>query len=108
MTPLPTISPIDHLCDLCGEPIPAGAQYAGAIAPNDRPYRAHTACQDVVSAVNDLRDVFAPGEPDATFRSALASLSLSDLCEILQAHSADEIVRLCNLRQNLQTQTVKP
>ena len=39
---------------------------------------------------------------------ALASLSTSDLCEILQAHSADEIVRLCNLRQNLQPLTVKP
>ena len=101
MTPLPTISHLPHTCDLCAEPIPAGVQYAGAIAPNDRPYRAHAACQDVVNAVNDLRDVFAPGEPDATFRGALASLSQSDLCEILQAHSADEIVRMINLRQRL-------
>lgn len=88
MTPLPTISPVDHPCDLCGEPIPAGVQYAGAIAPNDRPYRAHAACQDVVNAT---------GQPFA----AIVNLSLSDLCEILQAHSADEIVRMVNLRSTL-------
>jgi len=101
VTPLPTISPNPHTCDLCAEPIPAGVQYAGAITHDDLPYRAHAACQDVVNAVNDLRDVFAPGEPDATLRDALASLSQSDLCEILQAHSADEIVRMVNLRQHL-------
>ena len=95
MTPLPTISPNPHTCDLCAEPIPAGVQYAGAIAPNDHPYRAHRACQDVVNAT---------GQPFAT----IATLSPSELCEILQAHSADEIVRLCNLRQNLQPLTVKP
>ena len=88
MTPLPTISPNPHTCDLCAEPIPAGVQYAGAIAPNDRPYRAHRACQDVVNAT---------GQPFA----AIASLTPSDLCEILQAHSADEIVRMVNLRQRL-------
>jgi hypothetical protein len=97
MTPLPAISHIPHTCDLCAHPIPAWVQYAA----DDRPYRAHAACQDVVNAVNDLRDVFAPGDPDATFRDALASLSQSDLCEILQAHSADEIVRMVNLRQRL-------
>ena len=88
MTPLPTISPNPHTCDLCAEPIPAGVQYAVAIAPNDRPYRAHAACQDVVNAT---------GQPFA----AIATLSPSDLCEILQAHSADEIVRMVNLRQHL-------
>jgi len=88
MTPLPTISHLPHTCDLCAEPIPAGVQYAGAIAPNDRPYRAHRACQDVVNAT---------GQPFA----AIVTLSPSELCEILQAHSADEIVRLCNLRQRL-------
>ena len=95
MTPLPTISHLPHTCDLCAEPIPAGVQYAGAIAPNDRPYRAHRACQDVINAT---------GQPFA----AITTLSPSGLCEILQAHSADEIVRLCNLRQNLQPLTVKP
>ena len=93
MTPLPTISPNPHTCDLCAEPIPAGVQYAGAIAPNDRPYRAHRACHEVAEALN--------GQPFA----AIVTLSSSDLCEILQAHSADEIVRLCNLRQALQTET---
>ena len=88
MTPLPTISHLPHTCDLCAEPIPAGVQYAGAITPNDRPYRAHRACQDVVNAT---------GQPFA----AIVTLSPSELCEILQAHSADEIVRLCNLRQRL-------
>ena len=88
MTPLPTISHLSHTCDLCAEPIPAGVQYAGAITPNDRPYRAHAACQDVVNAT---------GQPFA----AIATLSTSDLCEILQAHSADEIVRMVNLRQHL-------
>lgn len=88
MTPLPTISPNPHTCDLCAEPIPAGVQYAGAIAPNDRPYRAHAACQDVVNAT---------GQPFA----AITTLSPSELCEILQAHSADEIVRMVNLRQHL-------
>ena len=34
-------------------------------------------------------------------RPRLALLPLSDLCEILQAHSADEIVRMVNLRQHL-------
>lgn len=85
MTPLPTVSPVDHPCTLCGETIPAGALYAGA---NDRPYHAHTACQDVVSAT---------GQP---FPDSLASLSRSDLCEILQAHSADELVRICNIQTN--------
>lgn len=33
-----------------------------------------------------------------SFRSRIASLSRSDLCEILQAHSADELVRICNLQ----------
>ena len=88
MTPLPMISDTAHTCDLCGETIPAGVQYAGAIAPNDRPYRAHAACQDVVNAT---------GQPFA----AIVTLSSSDLCEILQAHSADEIVRMVNLRQHL-------
>jgi hypothetical protein len=88
MTPLPTISHIPHTCDLCGETIPARVQYAGAIAPNDLPYRAHRACQDVVNAT---------GQPFAT----IATLSPSDLCEILQAHSADEIVRMVNLRQRI-------
>ena len=89
MTPLPTISHIPHTCDLCAEPIPAGVQYAGAIAPNDRPYRAHRACHEVTLALN--------GQPFA----AIVTLSSSDLCEILQAHSADEIVRMVNLRQHL-------
>ena len=89
MTPLPTISPNPHTCDLCAEPIPAGVQYAGAIAPNDRPYRAHRACHEVAEALN--------GQPFA----AIVTLSSSDLCEILQAHSADEIVRMVNLRQHL-------
>ncbi len=92
MTPLPTISHIPHTCDLCAEPIPAGVQYAGAITPNDRPYRAHRACQDVVNAT---------GQPFAT----IATLSPSELCEILQAHSADEIVRMVNVRRNLQAET---
>ena len=89
MTPLPTISPNPHTCDLCAEPIPAGVQYAGAIAPNDRPYRAHRACHEAAEALN--------GQPFA----AIATLSPSELCEILQAHSADEIVRMVNLRQRL-------
>ena len=89
MTPLPTISHLPHTCDLCAEPIPAGVQYAGAIALNDRPYRAHRACHEVAEALD--------GQPFA----AIARLSPSDLCEILQAHSADEIIRMVNLRSNL-------
>lgn len=86
MTPLPSVSPVDHTCSLCGETIPAGALYAGAIDAADRPYHAHTACQDVVSTT---------GQP---FPVSLASLSRSDLCEILIAHPADELVRICNLQ----------
>lgn len=94
MTPLPTVAPVDHPCTLCGETIPAGALYAGAIDAADRPCHAHAACQDVVSAT---------GQP---LPGSLASLSRSDLCEILQAHSADELVRICNLQTN--TLLVKP
>ena len=93
MTPLPTISPSDHPCDLCGETIPAGHTYAGAIDPNDRPYRAHRACHEVAESLN--------GQPFAT----IASLPLSDLCEILQAHPSEEIVRMVNLRSKLSETT---
>ena len=45
--------------------------------------------------------VNATGQPFA----AITTLSPSELCEILQAHSADEIVRMVNVRRNLQAET---
>ena len=83
MTPLPTVSPIAHTCDLCGERIPAQTLYAGAIDPDDRPYHAHRACQEI----------------GAPFRANLAALTPSDLCETLQAHPQEEIVRLLTIRE---------
>ena len=100
MTPLPMISDTAHTCDLCWEQIPVGVPFAHAVILDGcGNYRAHVACEEVFGVIGD------PGarllsRPE-TFRPRLAALSQSDLCEILQAHSADEIVRMVNLRQRL-------
>jgi len=100
VTPLPTISPDPHTCDLCGEQIPSGVPFAHAeILNHHANYRAHVACEEIFAIIGD--PAARPLSRPETFRPRLAALPQSDLCEILQAHSADEIVRMVNLRQHL-------
>lgn len=105
MTPLPAVSPDPHTCDLCLNQINAGSRFAHAtMLGGNVNYRAHAACEDLYGVIGDpaarlldRREVFAANLPH---------LTPSDLCETLQAHPQEEIVRLLALRQRLQPPTL--